>query len=52
MMIKIIELWFTPSEKIRAGWEEDFQRMAQNGDDTLLDADFLSHPLDEDEWEW
>lgn len=45
-------LIITPYEDPRAGWEEDFQRMAQNGDDTLLDADFLSHPLDEDEWEW
>lgn len=42
----------TPYEEARVGWEIDFKRMAENKDDTLLDADSLFHSLDEDEWEW
>ncbi len=37
----------------REGWGEAFQRMAEAGDDALLDAD--AGPLtawDEAEWEW
>ena len=37
----------------RQGWEEQFQRMAENGDDALLDADAPSlTSWDETEWEW
>ena len=37
----------------RQGWEEQFQRMADKGDDTLLDADSPSLTTwDETEWEW
>ncbi len=37
----------------RQGWEEQYQRMAENGDDALLDADALSlTKWDETEWEW
>ncbi len=37
----------------RQGWEEHFQRMAENGDDVLLDADvFALTEWDEAEWEW
>jgi len=37
----------------RQGWEEQFQRMAENGDDKLLDADIPSMTKwDETEWEW
>lgn len=42
-----------PARPPRAGWEEAFRRMAQDGDDHLLDADAL--PLtefDEHEWKW
>lgn len=37
----------------REGWDEAFRKMAEAGDDTLLDAD--AGPLtewDEAEWEW
>jgi hypothetical protein len=35
----------------RAGWTEEFRRMAERGDDTLLDAPTPT-AWDEDEWEW
>ena len=37
----------------RQGWEEQYQRMAENGDDALLDGDIPSlTDWDETEWEW
>jgi antitoxin MazE len=42
-----------PFKKPRDGWAEAFQRMAQQGDDKLVDSD--APPLtawDEEEWEW
>jgi antitoxin MazE len=42
-----------PLRKPRQGWDEQFRRMAENGDDTLLDADAPSLTrFDEEEWEW
>jgi antitoxin MazE len=42
-----------PVGKPRAGWAEAFQKMAQNGDDALLDAETLNTSrFDKDEWEW
>ena len=35
----------------RAGWADQFQAMAANGDDALLDADTTTD-WDEDEWTW
>jgi antitoxin MazE len=42
-----------PVKKPRASWATAFQKMAQRGDDALLDegAPSLSE-WDEDEWEW
>jgi antitoxin MazE len=34
----------------RAGWSEQFQRMAANGDDTLLDDGSALASWDETEW--
>lgn len=45
-------LIITPYKNPREGWEKDFQLMAQNKDDTLLDADFIEHSWDEEEWQW
>ena len=39
--------------RVRDGWSAAFQRMAERGDDALLDAD--APPLtnwDEVDWEW
>ena len=35
----------------RQGWDRAFARMAQRGDDKLLD-DYLPTRVDEEEWEW
>ncbi len=37
----------------RAGWAEAFRRMAERGDDSLLDGDVVSGSRwDEEGWEW
>lgn len=42
-----------PAARPRQGWAEQFQRMAELGDDRLLDAEDLSASIwDETEWEW
>jgi antitoxin MazE len=39
--------------RAREGWREAFRRMAENGDDTMLDADATAlSSWDEREWEW
>ena len=42
----------SPDNNPREGWEEAFKKMAQAGDDTLLDADRTKTTFDEEEWEW
>jgi len=47
------ELVIRPAKRPRSGWEDQFRRMAQRGDDRLLDAEEVSFTKwDEDEWEW
>jgi antitoxin MazE len=42
-----------PLRHPRAGWDEAFQAMARQGDDTLLDGgDLQPTRWDEEEWEW
>jgi len=42
-----------PISTPRAGWDEAFQRMAENGDDLLIDTEqAVSHSWDEAEWHW
>jgi antitoxin MazE len=41
-----------PSRTPRQNLEEQFQQMAAQGDDQLLDSDFLATTWDEAEWEW
>ena len=37
----------------RAGWDQAFQQMAENGDDQLVDAgEPVPHSWDETEWQW
>ena len=37
----------------RQGWDEAFQEMAEQGDDSLLDADLTSQSdWDQREWQW
>jgi antitoxin MazE len=46
------QLIIRPGARPRAGWAEQFQRMAANGDDTLLDDDSALTSWEETEWEW
>ena len=46
------KLIITPYKNPREGWAEAFKRMAARGDDTLLDAEYIEGPLENDEWEW
>ncbi|MBI1881101.1 MAG: AbrB/MazE/SpoVT family DNA-binding domain-containing protein [Chloroflexi bacterium] len=42
-----------PAQQPRHGWDEQFQAMAEKGDDRLLDDEALSLTTwDADEWEW
>lgn len=40
------------THSVRSGWEEQFQLMAEAGDDHLLDEELLLTVYDEEEWEW
>lgn len=40
------------SQSLRAGWEAQFKRMADAGDDQLLDGDVSTTTWDDEEWEW
>ncbi len=51
--VKADHLILRPARVARQGWEEQYQRMAENGDDALLDGDIPSMTKwDETEWEW
>lgn len=40
-------------QRARQGWEEQFARMAERGDDRLLDPEAIAlTSWDSDEWEW
>ena len=42
-----------PARPARSGWDEQFGRMSESGDDRLLDAETMSlTSWDADEWEW
>ena len=37
----------------RAGWDSAFQKMAENGDDVLIEGEQpITHAWDETEWQW
>jgi antitoxin MazE len=46
------ELIIRPVRSPREGWEEQFRRMAECGDDRLLDGDSSLTEWDETEWQW
>ena len=47
------QLVIRPADRARAGWEEAFRRMAEQGDDELLDrASLPPTEWDATEWEW
>ena len=48
------ELVLRSSKNPRAGWDAAFQKMAENGDDELLDAEEVSKPTEWErkQWKW
>ena len=47
------QLVIRPAHGLRRGWDELFAKMAQSGDDRLLDAEAIELTVwDRDEWEW
>jgi antitoxin MazE len=36
----------------REGWKAAFKKMAERGDDQLLDSDQIDSAFDKEEWEW
>lgn len=47
------QLIIRPSERPRAGWEEQFKLMAERGDDQLLDKDAVNlTQWDAHQWQW
>ncbi len=45
-------LVLSPSHNAREGWEDTFKKMAEVGDDALLDSETLEQSFDVDNWEW
>ena len=45
-------LLIRPASSARAGWAEQFEAMAANGDDRLLDPGAVGSTWDQDEWTW
>lgn len=45
-------LVITPGRTVRDGWDEAFERMAEEGDDAPLLPEGLTNRFDESEWEW
>jgi len=46
------EIILRPAETIRKDWEASFEKMAEQGDDGLLDQEEIERPSDWDEAEW
>jgi antitoxin MazE len=47
------QLVIRPARSVRQGWDEAFQKMAEHGDDQLLDQEVTGlTSWDADEWEW
>ena len=53
LLVRGDELVIRPGKRPRSGWEDQFQRMAERGDDRLLDEETVSSTRwGQDEWEW
>lgn len=52
--IELDHIIIRPAQPARAGWKAQFQKMAEAGDDYLLDedVDLIENDWDEEEWEW
>jgi len=45
-------LIISAASRPRLGWDEAFQAMSREGDDSLLNSEPLPTRWDEEEWEW
>ena len=51
--VKDNQITIKPISQSRLNWSRKFNKMAINGDDELLDSDFISSEnWDEKEWKW
>ncbi len=51
MAVEEDQLVIRPVRHPREGWEEQFRRMHERGDDRLMEG-FAASDWDEEEWEW
>ena len=52
MILRDNEIVLRSAETIRKDWEASFEKMAELGDDSLLDQEEIEKPSDWDEAEW
>ena len=52
MILRDNEIVLRSAETIRKDWEASFEKMAELGDDSLLDQEEIEKPSDWDESEW
>jgi len=52
LVVKEDKIIIYPINKVRGGWEETYKKMADIGDDDLIDQANIQTAWDEDEWEW
>jgi len=53
LLVRENQLVIRASKGTRAGWEEQFKRMAEQGDDRLLDEEAARLTRwDRDQWQW
>ena len=52
MILRDNEIVLRSAETIRKDWEVSFEKMAEHGDDALLDQKEIEKPSDWDETEW
>ncbi len=50
--VKGEQIIIRPVKNVREGWDSAFRAMRENGDDEPIIDTNLSHPWDEDEWQW
>jgi len=52
MILRDNEIVLRSAETIRKDWESSFEKMAEEGDDALLDKEEIEKPSDWDEADW
>jgi len=52
MILRDNEIVLRSAETTRENWESSFEKMAEQGDDAILDQEEIERPSDWDEAEW